>query len=34
MSLIPPAVICAGTVFLLFFGENVSSWIRTRRGGS
>jgi hypothetical protein len=33
VSLIPPAVVCAGTVFLLFFGENVSRWIRSRHDG-
>lgn len=31
MSLIPSAVICAATVFLLLAGENVACWIRTRR---
>ena len=33
MSLIPSAVICAGTVFLLLAGENVSRWIRSRHDG-
>jgi len=34
MSLVAAAVICAGTVFLLLAGENVSRWIRDRREGS
>ena len=33
MSLIPSAVICASTVFLLLAGENVSRWIRDRHDG-
>ena len=31
MSLIPPAFICAGAIFLMVAGENVARWIRVRR---
>jgi hypothetical protein len=32
-DLIPAVVICAGALFLLLAGENVSRWIRSRHDG-